>query len=109
MLGGSAEGHIAVLPPVLLMKADVREKIDGRFEHIELIGFANPVEAVSRIAALDVAAIAFAGGIDAPLVPVTGNAVFIISDLNCKLKCNPSDSRLNNYSKIKYLSQVVAP
>jgi len=69
-----------VLPPVLLMKADVRQKIDGRFEHIELIGFANPVEAAPRIAALDVTAIAFARGIDAPLVPVTGNAVFIISD-----------------------------
>ena len=80
MLGGSAKGHVAVLPPVLLMKADVRQKIDGRFEHIEQIGYADPVEAVPRITALNVAAIALAGGIDAPLVPVTGNAVFIISD-----------------------------
>ena len=38
------------------------------------------MEAVPWITALDVAAIAFAERIDAPLVPVTGNAVFIISD-----------------------------
>jgi len=76
----AAERHIAVLPPVLGIERYEGQKIDGRFKHIEPVARPRKVKAVPGVAALKVAAVALPLGVESPLMPVTGNAVFIESD-----------------------------
>ena len=69
-----------MLLPSFWEKGDVREQVDRGLEDIERVIAAKIVKAVSRVAALNVAAIALPHGIQPALMPMTGNAVFIESD-----------------------------
>gem|GEM_PF-5431861 len=76
----AAERHITVFLPVLRVQGDIREHIYRGFKHIQSLGRTYPMKAVPGIAALDVAAIALALSVYAPLMPVTRNAVFVQPD-----------------------------
>ena len=56
------------------------KQIDGGLEYIETVAGTDPVETAPGITALYVAPVAFALGIEPPLVGMTGNAAFIESD-----------------------------
>lgn len=76
----TAESHIAVLLPAVRVQGEKGKQIDGGLEYIEAVAGTDPVETAPRITALYVAPVAFALGIEPPLVGMTGNAAFIESD-----------------------------
>ena len=76
----SAAAHIVVSLPIFRVQGDVGEQVDGSLKDIERVIPAEAVEAMLGVTALDIAPIALAYGVQATLVPMTGNAVFIDSD-----------------------------
>ncbi len=75
--GCAATGYIAVPLPVLRIKGDEGQHIDGRFKHIQASACADIMEAVSWITALDVQAEGFSVAVGAALVGVAGNTICI--------------------------------
>ena len=80
MFRRTTESHIAVLLPAVRVQGEKGKQIDGGLEYIEAVAGTDPVETAPRITALYVAPVAFALGIEPPLVGMTGNAAFIESD-----------------------------
>ena len=78
--GCPAASHIVMLLPAFRVEGDIGEQIDGGFEYIERVISAEIMKAVLRVTPFDVAAVAFADGIQSALVSMTRNAVFIESD-----------------------------
>ena len=75
----TTESHIAVLLPAVRVQGEKGKQIDGGLEYIETVAGTDPVETAPGITALYVAPVAFALGIEPPLVGMTGNAAFIES------------------------------
>ena len=80
MFRRTTESHIAVLLPAVRVQGEKGKQIDGGLEYIETVAGTDPVETAPGITALYVAPVAFALGIEPPLVGMTGNAAFIESD-----------------------------
>ena len=80
MFRRTTESHIAVLLPAVRVQGEKGKQIDGGLEYIEAVAGTDPVETAPGITALYVAPVAFALGIEPPLVGMTGNAAFIESD-----------------------------
>ena len=74
LTGYPAEGYIAVPLPTLRVQGDIREQVDGRFEHIELLTGSHPVEAVGRIASLHIEAEGLPFAVGTPLMGVPGDS-----------------------------------
>ena len=79
MFRRTTESHIAVLLPAVRVQGEKGKQIDGGLEYIEAVAGTDPVETAPGITALYVAPVAFALGIEPPLVGMTGNAAFIES------------------------------
>ena len=79
MFRRTTESHIAVLLPAVRVQGEKGKQIDGGLEYIETVAGTDPVETAPGITALYVAPVAFALGIEPPLVGMTGNAAFIES------------------------------
>ena len=75
--GCAATGYIAVPLPVLRIKGDEGQHIDGRFKHIQASVCADMMEAVSWITALHIQAEGFPVAVGAALVGVAGNTICI--------------------------------
>ena len=75
--GCAATGYMAVPLPVLRIKGDEGQHIDGCFKHIQTSVCADIMEAVSRITALDVQAEGFSVAVGAAFVGVAGNTICI--------------------------------
>ena len=69
-----------MLLPAVRVQGEKGKQIDGGLEYIETVAGTDPVETAPGITALYVAPVAFALGIEPPLVGMTGNAAFIESD-----------------------------
>ena len=76
----SAEGHIAVFLPASGVAGKKGQQVDRRFEDIEAVTGAGVVETAPGIAALHVDAESPANVIDAALVSVAWNAVFVFAN-----------------------------
>ena len=68
-----------MLLPAVRVQGEKGKQIDGGLEYIEAVAGTDPVETAPGITALYVAPVAFALGIEPPLVGMTGNAAFIES------------------------------
>ena len=80
MFRRAAEGRVAVPLPVLRVQGQKGQQVDGGLKYIEAVAGPGPVETAPGITALYVAPVALALGVEAPLVGVTGSAVFIESN-----------------------------
>ena len=75
--GCAATGYIAVPLPVLRIKGDEGQHIDGRFKHIQASVCAEIVEAVSWITALHIQAKGFPVAVGTALMGVVGDTICI--------------------------------
>ena len=80
VFAGPTEGHIAVFLPASGVAGKKGQQVDRRFEDIEPVTGAGMVEAAPGIAALHVDAGSLANVIDAALVSVAWNAVFVFAN-----------------------------
>ena len=78
--GCAATGYIAVPLPVLRIKGDEGQHIDGRFKHIQASVCADMMEAVSWITALDVQAEGFSVAVGAAFMGMARNPLRIRAD-----------------------------
>ena len=78
----SAQRHIAMFLPSVLVQRDIGEHIYGRFEHKDLTALPVPMETVPGIAALQISPVAFPHGVDPLLVSVSGLSFRIVSHKN---------------------------
>ena len=78
--GCAATGYIAVPLPVLRIKGDEGQHIDGRFKHIQASVCADIMEAVSWVAALHIQAEGFSVAVGAALVGVARDTLRIHAD-----------------------------
>ena len=85
--GCAAAGNIAVLLPLARVHGNVREHINGRFEHIKAPIRAGIMKAVTRIAGLDVQAKGFAEAVRAAQMRVTRAASFICANEHSVVMC----------------------
>ena len=76
----SAQGHIAVFLPASGVAGEEGHQVNGRLKDIEAVAGPGVVKAAPGIAALHVDAEGFAEAVEAALVGVARDAVFILTD-----------------------------
>ena len=78
--GRAAAGNVAVLLPLMWIHRDIREHIDGSFEHIKAPVRAGMMKTVTRVAGLDVQAKGFAEAVRAAQMRVARASTFVRAD-----------------------------